>query len=44
MEIKDIDIEIIDIIDIFKRLKIKNKDIFVQIRNEILNIKNKTCK
>lgn len=37
-------IDYLEIVDLFKKLKKENKNIFIQIKSEMLEINNKTCK
>lgn len=37
-------IDYLEIINLFKKLKKENKNIFIQIKSEMLEINNKTCK
>lgn len=37
-------VDCLEIINIFKKLKKENKNIFIQMKNEMLEVNNKTCK
>lgn len=37
-------VDYLEIINIFEKLKKENKNIFIQIKDEMLEINNKTCK
>ena len=37
-------IDYLEIVDLFKKLKKENKNIFIQIKSDMLEINNKTCK